>query len=200
MIWQQIMPELGEFKRGRELGFKRDPCRQYVWHACITCGRIRWVTVRKGEPANQNCRSCSRKQYLKNHPPVRGQFTSRWKGGRTKDSRGYILIKLQPDDFFYPMTKAQDYVAEHRLVIAKHLRRCLLPWEVVHHINGIKDDNRPENLTLLPSSKYHLVDNEMKAYTKRLEGLIKEQTKQIKLLQWLVMELAKEVKQWVGKC
>ncbi len=41
MIWQQIMPELGEFKRGRELGFKRDPYRQYVWHVCITCGRIR---------------------------------------------------------------------------------------------------------------------------------------------------------------
>lgn len=82
---------------------------------------------------------------------------------------GYMMQKVTRDDFFYPMANYKGYIPEHRLVMAKHLNRCLLSWEVVHHKNGIRTDNRLQNLELLPHSKFHLVDTVSKKRIAELE-------------------------------
>ena len=75
-----------------------------------------------------------------------------WKG-RITDKDGYVAIhcKGHPN-----ARKHTHYVFEHRLVMEEALGRYLLPTEVVHHINGIRDDNRIENLQLFQSNAEHL--------------------------------------------
>lgn len=74
-----------------------------------------------------------------------------WKGGRYKTSDGYIVIK-SPN---HPNKDGGGYFKEHRLVMENVLGRYLDKKEVVHHINGIRDDNRIENLKLFKNNYEH---------------------------------------------
>uniref|UniRef100_A0A6H1ZYT9 Putative homing endonuclease n=1 Tax=viral metagenome TaxID=1070528 RepID=A0A6H1ZYT9_9ZZZZ len=77
--------------------------------------------------------------------------SSNWKGGQTKTQKGYIYI-LCPA---HPFANSKGYIPEHRLIVEKHLNRYLTKKEIVHHINGIKSDNRIENLYLFASLNAH---------------------------------------------
>jgi hypothetical protein len=74
-----------------------------------------------------------------------------WNGGVTI-LKGYTMIH-KPD---HPYATKHGYVAEHRLVVESRIGRLLTPGEVVHHIDGNKSNNHPDNLQLFESNGEHL--------------------------------------------
>jgi hypothetical protein len=91
------------------------------------------------------CRLCAIRQAAKvRSKKYCGDRHHGWKGGRQTKTDGYILVKC-PD---HPNAQSKGYILEHRLVMEQQLGRYLDPNETVHHKNGIRGDNRPENLEL----------------------------------------------------
>lgn len=93
-----------------------------------------------------------------------GPLAAGWKGGRRKDSHGYVSVYSVDHPNGKKISRRGRYVFEHRLVMEKHLGRYLEPWEIVHHINGARDDNRLVNLELLPEGEHN----------KKIQDIIKE--------------------------
>lgn len=79
-----------------------------------------------------------------------------WKGGRKTRNDGYVLVRLYPDHPLYGLANKSGYAMEHRVIMAEHLGRLLLPFpiEIVDHKNGIKGDNNFGNLRLKSQSKH----------------------------------------------
>lgn len=86
----------------------------------VSYGQARWCSIA--------CRSIG----------TTGAKSPRFKG-QPFLRNGYLHVRQQGDRRSVPV---------HRIVMAEHLGRSLRSDEVVHHINGIKTDNRPENLEI----------------------------------------------------
>lgn len=126
----------------------------------------------------------------KNNPrgDIHGLRNPNWRGGRRRDADGYILIK----DEKHPFKTKKNLVYEHRLIMESYLRRFNPNHQSliningklyidksydVHHINGIKDDNRIENLQGILHSEHirnHLSDLCKGEYTKEFNQKLKE--------------------------
>ena len=153
------MPQIGEVRRAREIGKGGNQSVKYIWQACVECGKERWVDLgRLNEPNYTGfCHICN-----KVGTAGLGGWGESGIRGKFKTARGCWVIKLYPEDFFYPSTNKKGEILEHRLVMAKHLGRNLHRWELVHH-KGTKyppgsienkRDNRIENLQLVSEDRH----------------------------------------------
>jgi len=109
---------------------------------CIQCGRPFPVYKEGVEHCGRKCAGLTQSQRQK------GENNPVWKGGQYHLASGYIRVKVDQKHQMYSMTDCNGYVLEHRLVMAEHLGRPLKSHEHVHHRNGVRDDNRIENLEL----------------------------------------------------
>ena len=118
-----------------------DAGKSYGWQSiCKACGnsarRPSRPCVSCGKPCKglgERCRDCNR-----------GPQHHSWKGGTTTSPKGYVQ-ELCPG---HPRAGKRGYAPQHVLVMEKTLGRYLVPGESVHHKNGVRHDNRPENLEL----------------------------------------------------
>ena len=123
---------------------------------CPKCrGRLNKVKCKCGKLKHRQspiCIDCSVKIRAEiGYEMPRGENSFNWKGGRIKNNNnGYV--RLRAPEGHPKASKRGHYLAEHILVMEVKLGRYLLPRENVHHINGVKDDNRIENLELWTKS------------------------------------------------
>jgi len=111
---------------------------------CLSCGII-------FRPYNQIVKTCSREcgySIRKN-----GAESRRKKESWYTNKKGYVQGHVWIDNY------TKIFVRQHRYLMEIHLGRKLLESEDVHHINGIKNDNRIENLQVIDHSEHTIITN-----------------------------------------
>ncbi len=102
----------------------------------------------KVSPSQESSKkTCSRKcdnLWRKEYGITKGKNNPAYKGGKTLDTNGYIRMRGSKEIIQH----------EHRLVMEKYLGRKLKKGEEVHHINGIKADNKLSNLYLIDKKSH----------------------------------------------
>ena len=169
------MSKLGEIKKGKELE-KKELYKKFVFVECPICHNKRWsrdIPFHRHRYPYIRCWACLTKE---------GPTHAIWKGGRYF-IRGYYRIRLFKDDPYFLMADTNKYVFEHRYIMARHLGRILEGWELVHHKNGDKGDNRIENLELI---------SHLQNISASVRDTIAQQTTRIKLLEARVTLLEAE--------
>lgn len=126
-----------------------------------TCYR---TGIRKGDLVP--CEVCGKSMYVEPHLKGRRRFCSQackhqadridGPGCRCRRSDGYMQVYYPT----HPDASASGFILEHRLVMEQTIGRRLLRSEHVHHKNGVRDDNRIENLQLIEAGDHARVSVE----------------------------------------
>lgn len=108
---------------------------------CKVCGKQFSSKQRKRKCCSWKC-GCAYKSQTQ-----QGKNNPYWKGGRHIDQDGYVRIRV------YENGKSFEK-AEHRIVMEEYIGRKLSSFEIVHHRNGIRDDNHISNLKIVSHSTH----------------------------------------------
>lgn len=138
--------------------------RAKIWIkiTCPDCGNVRMVRKEQLMQVRKSisCLGCSlaskdRSEKMRNiSKPKYGKDSPNYKKGIFYH-RGYAYTILPPSHKFISMAQTKRKILLHRLIMAEHLGRSLEKWEIVHHKNGVRSDNRIENLELINSAVNH---------------------------------------------
>lgn len=143
---------LGEIKALYAQGISPERIgKQYSCSAVAVCHALKWagVTLRN---QSEGMRASYKAGYFNRNRP-KGNNASGWKGGIIKTAEGYVFI-YSPE---HSGGRNSPYVRRSHLVWEQVHNKPLPKGWIVHHLNGIKDDDRPENLVGMPSKKHSLV-------------------------------------------
>ncbi len=122
------------------------PYKEYI---CKECKEL-FIADRKQLYCSAKCAS------VKNINTQNGELNPQWKGGEAmKDSRRSIGSRRNQQSGYIEIWNGTHWVGEHRFVMEMHLSRKLEHKQHVHHINGIKNDNRIENLVVLTTFEHN---------------------------------------------
>lgn len=135
------------FGRWTVTGFVgRSKNRQLLWQVTCQCGTTSTISTGILNFGKRTmCRWCRRQTTAS-----KGRSHYRWKGGRYV-KQGYVVLQRAKALELYPnatIPNHQRHIGEHQAVMSHHLQRALYPGETVHHKNGVRRDNRLENLEL----------------------------------------------------
>jgi hypothetical protein len=131
---------------------------------CKECGNTFYRSpseIEKAKKHNSECKFCSKKCGYDHSRGKQKKIVPleerEWKHNR----KGYLSTTVRGKT-----------VLQHRWIIEKHLGRKLKKIEIIHHLNGIKDDNRIENLAVCTNTTHHLFIRKLKDRIKELEDRI----------------------------
>jgi len=132
---------------------------------CKTCGNpVYFYPSNPHKYCSKQCCYAARK----------GSGNPAFKGGKVTDKNGYVRVRGKaPRRGCY----------EHQQVMEKILGRRLNPGEEIHHLNGVKDDNRPENLFLVDKRGHSRLHFDLFIKVQRLQrenDLLRSEVKKLK--------------------
>ena len=118
------------------------------WLCHCSCGNLCAILGTSLKQESTKSCGCYRAEWCRSNNKS-GSKAANWRGGKSVTYEGYVRVYC-PD---HPRAKSDTYVLEHVLVMEQRMGRHLYPGENVHHKNGVRDDNSPENLELWITSQ-----------------------------------------------